>query len=137
MKDRQTKTLGSRTHKRAGKRRIVSPTWSPGKRRQGPRAPNGQAGARNRNLELGTQARGGSGNGSQLEYTTALYRFEDERYYRTSDPELAVIASRGTLAKWRCMGIGPPFIRFGGRILYLGKDLNDWLDQHRVKTFQN
>ena len=137
MKDRQTKNLGSRTHEWAGKPRIVSPTSSPRKRRQGPRAPHGHAGARNRNLELGAQARGGSGNGSQLGRTTALYRFEDERYYRTSDPELAVIASRGTLAKWRCMGIGPPFIRFGGRILYLGKDLNDWLDRHRVKTFQN
>ena len=60
----------------------------------------------------------------------------DERYYRTSDPELAVIASRGTLAKWRCMGIGPPFMGFGGRILYLGKDLNDWVDRHSVKTFE-
>ena len=137
MKNRQTKTLGSRTHERAGNRQIVSPNSSPGKRRQGPRAPHGHAGARNRNAGLETQARGGFGNGSQLECTTALYRFEDERYYRTSDPELAVIAGRGTLAKWRCMGIGPPFIRFGGRILYLGKDLNDWLDQHRVKTFQN
>ena len=137
MKDRQTKPLGSRTRGRAGKRRIVSPTLSPRKRRQGRRAPHGHAAARNRNLGLETQARGGSGNESLLEYATALYRFEDERYYRTSDPELAVIASRGTLAKWRCMGIGPPFIRFGGRILYLGKDLNDWLDQHRVKTFQN
>ena len=137
MKDRQTKTLGSRGHEWAGKPHVVSPNSSPAKGRQGPRAPHGHAGARKRNPKLETQARGGSGNGSQMECTTALYRFEDERYYRTSDPELAVIASRGTLAKWRCMRIGPPFIRFGGRILYLGKDLNDWLDQHRVKTFQN
>ena len=63
-----------------------------------------------------------------------MYRFEDDRYYRTSDPELRVIATPGTMAKWRCMGIGPPFIRFGGRILYLGKDLNEWLERHRVDT---
>ena len=63
-----------------------------------------------------------------------MYRFEDDRYYRTSDPELLLIAAPGTMAKWRCMGIGPPFIRFGGRILYLGRDLNEWLDQHRIET---
>lgn len=63
-----------------------------------------------------------------------MYRFEDDRYYRTSDPELLVIATPGTMAKWRCMGVGPPFMKFGGRILYLGKDLNEWLDRHRVDT---
>ena len=63
-----------------------------------------------------------------------MYRFEDDRYYRTSDPELRVIAAPGTMAKWRCMGFGPPFMKFGGRILYLGRDLNEWLDRHRVAT---
>ena len=63
-----------------------------------------------------------------------MYRFEEDRYYRTSDPELLVIATPGTMAKWRCLGIGPPYIRFGGRVLYLGKDLNEWLDRHRVET---
>ena len=63
-----------------------------------------------------------------------MYRFEDDRYYRTSDPELRVIATPGTMAKWRCLGTGPPYIRFGGRVLYLGRDLNEWLDRHRVQT---
>lgn len=63
-----------------------------------------------------------------------MYRFEDDRYYRTSDPELLVIATPGTMAKWRCRGIGPPYIRFGGRILYIGRDLNEWLEKHRVNT---
>ena len=63
-----------------------------------------------------------------------MYRFEDDRYYRTSDPELLVIATPGTMAKWRCLAIGPPYIRFGGRVLYLGRDLNEWLEKHRVNT---
>ena len=137
MKDRQTRNVASRSREWAGEPQIVFPTSSPGKKRLGPTRPRGHGGARNRYLDQGTQAVGGAGNGGQLGRATPLYRFEDGRYYRTSDSELAVIASRGTLAKWRCMGIGPPFIRFGGRILYLGKDLNEWLDRHRVKTFEN
>ena len=38
------------------------------------------------------------------------------------------------MAKWRCDATGPPFIRFGGRILYKGSDLNEWLESHRVET---
>ena len=59
--------------------------------------------------------------------------FDCKRYYRTRDPELAIIATRGTLAQWRHRGEGPPFIRFGNRVLYLGADLNDWLDRHRIE----
>ena len=62
-----------------------------------------------------------------------MKRFEDDRYYRTDDPALALIATRGTLAQWRSRGIGPPYIRYGNRILYLGADLNAWLDYHVVR----
>ena len=63
-----------------------------------------------------------------------MYPFEDEKLYRTDDPDLRVLASKGTMAKWRCMGTGPRYIRFGGRIFYKGKDLNDCLEQHYVET---
>lgn len=59
--------------------------------------------------------------------------FEDGRYYRTDDPALAVIATRGTLSQWRHRGEGPSYIRFGNRVLYEGCALNQWLDQHRVE----
>ena len=136
MEVKEIKSVRGGTRKQACKAGMRSFTKSPRKKRRESAARRGHAGARLHHLDQGTKA--GVGLGSKLwpERTRHLYRFEDERYYRTSDPELAVIASRGTLAKWRCMGIGPPFIRFGGRILYLGKDLNDWLDRHRVKTFE-
>lgn len=35
----------------------------------------------------------------------------------------------GNLAKWRCQGKGPKFIK-GGRIKYRKSDLDTWLDEH-------
>ena len=55
-----------------------------------------------------------------------MHRFEPDRYYRTADPALAVIATRGTLSQWRHRGEGPRYVRLGGRVLYLGADLNGY-----------
>lgn len=62
-----------------------------------------------------------------------LTRFDPARYYRTDDPALAVVATRGTLSQWRHRGEGPPYVRFGNRVLYLGSALNAWLDEHVVE----
>ena len=62
-----------------------------------------------------------------------MRRFQDDRYYRTHDPELALIATPGTLAQWRCRGYGPRYVKYGHRVLYLGADLNRWLDAHAVE----
>ena len=62
-----------------------------------------------------------------------MNRFADDRYYRTTDPELAIIATRGTMAQWRHRGEGPRYVRFGNRVLYEGAALNEWLDAHRVE----
>ena len=59
-----------------------------------------------------------------------MHAFEGDRYYRTSDPELALIATRSTLGQWRHRGEGPPYLRFGNRVLYRGSDLNRWLAAH-------
>ena len=61
-----------------------------------------------------------------------MTRFDNDRYYRTCDLALRLIATAGTMAQWRCHGTGPPYTRFGNRILYLGADLNRWLDAHVV-----
>ena len=61
-----------------------------------------------------------------------MTRFNPQKYYRTTDPSLALIATAGTLAVWRHEGRGPPYTRFGNRVLYLGADLNLWLDKHVV-----
>ena len=63
-----------------------------------------------------------------------MYRFEEDRYYRTNDPELIVMVTPGTMARWRRLGIGPPYFRFSRRVLYLGRDLNEWLDRNLVET---
>ena len=57
-----------------------------------------------------------------------MKRFDDDTYYRTDDPALAILATRGTLSQWRHRGVGPRYVRLGGRVLYLGRDLNDYLD---------
>ena len=62
-----------------------------------------------------------------------MRRFENDQYYRTQDPALRLIATAGTLAQWRCHGTGPPYTRFGNRVLYRGADLNLWLDSHIVR----
>jgi hypothetical protein len=40
--------------------------------------------------------------------------------------------ARSTLAKLRCLGGGPPFIKAGRKVLYRPIDLTNWLDQRRV-----
>ena len=61
-----------------------------------------------------------------------MRRFDEDRYYRTHDPELALVGTRGTLAQWRCHGEGPRYVKFGHRVLYLGAELNSWLDARIV-----
>ena len=62
-----------------------------------------------------------------------MHRFEDDRYYGTQDPALRLIGTPGTLAQWRHHGRGPEYHRFGHRILYLGRHLNEWIDAHLVR----
>ena len=62
-----------------------------------------------------------------------MHRFDPDRYYKTDDPALAVIATRGTMSQWRHRGEGPRYVRLGGRVLYRGIDLNAWLDERIVK----
>ena len=65
-----------------------------------------------------------------------MERFDDSRFYATSDPELEVFGSAGTLAQWRHKGVGPGYVRFGNRILYEGAELNRYIDEHRVVPAQ-
>lgn len=59
--------------------------------------------------------------------------FNPESYYRPSSPQMRDIAAEQTLARWRCEGVGPAYIKIGGRILYLGADVIKWLKAHRVE----
>ena len=76
---------------------------------------------------------------SSLSCTVPSCRFIVSILTATTAPTtrlLAVIATRGTLAQWRCHGTGPRYVRFGHRVLYFGADLNAWLDAHVVEAQQ-
>ena len=62
-----------------------------------------------------------------------MKRFDPDVYYRPADEAMRLIATVGSLALWRHQGKGPPFTKFGHRVLYLGADLNAWLDARRVE----
>ena len=62
-----------------------------------------------------------------------MKRFDPDTYYRTDDQALEIIATRGTMSQWRHRGYGPRYTRFGNRVLYLGADLNAWLDERIVR----
>ena len=62
---------------------------------------------------------------------------QPDRHYPPYAPELAVIAKPQTLARWRHEGRGPAYIKSGSRVLYLGRDVLDWLEAHRIETRAN
>jgi predicted site-specific integrase-resolvase len=39
--------------------------------------------------------------------------------------------SRPTLARWRCNGSGPKFVKLGGKVGYLDEDLNEYIERNR------
>ena len=39
-----------------------------------------------------------------------------------------------TLARWRCAGGSPPFIRVGRKIMYAVEDLTAWMNARRVAS---
>lgn len=50
----------------------------------------------------------------------------------------AVVAARlsirvATLARWRWLQIGPPYLRIGGRVRYHAADIDAWLRTRRVQ----
>jgi len=40
----------------------------------------------------------------------------------------------GHLANQRMRGEGPPYLKFSRRVLYDVKELEQWLERHRVRT---
>ena len=59
--------------------------------------------------------------------------FEDETFYRPTDPAVAQFWAAKTLANMRLDGRGPSYLKLGGRVLYSGHDLNSYLEGCRVE----
>ena len=58
-----------------------------------------------------------------------------KRYLNAVEAATFIGAAAQTLAKWRCNGGGPPFIRLSrGRIMYAVDDLIAWMDARRVTS---
>ncbi|SFO25650.1 Helix-turn-helix domain-containing protein [Bradyrhizobium sp. Ghvi] len=53
-------------------------------------------------------------------------------YHKPEAAAARIGLTPGTLAKWRCAGTGPAYIRIGGRILYKEADLDAFRDACRV-----
>ena len=62
-----------------------------------------------------------------------MLRFDDERYYVTTDSELQLLGTPAALAKQRSRGEGPRYLKLGRRVLYRGRDLNQFLDESVVE----
>ena len=48
--------------------------------------------------------------------------------------EEAYSLDAGTLANWRSKGLGPEYVKVGGKVLYMVNKLEAWLRQGRVQT---
>lgn len=59
--------------------------------------------------------------------------FSDNQNYVLGDPDLNIIGDREKLAQWRHKGVDPAFYKLGRKIIYAGKDLNDWANAQRVE----
>ena len=62
-----------------------------------------------------------------------MRRFDDERYYLTTDSELQLLGTPAALAKKRSRGEGPRYLKVGKRVLYRGRDLNQFLDESVIE----
>ncbi|SMX24044.1 MerR family transcriptional regulator [Boseongicola aestuarii] len=58
--------------------------------------------------------------------------FDNNRTYILGDPELHLLGTREKLAQWRHRMVGPPWVKIGRKVAYLGTDLNNWLAAQRT-----
>lgn len=53
--------------------------------------------------------------------------FDDDQIYRPNKVSDYTGFAEQTLAKWRCLGSGPAYLKISGRIFYSGSALNAWI----------
>ncbi len=56
------------------------------------------------------------------------------RYLRTNEAALWLGVARQTLARWRVEGVGPPFVKLGGAVLYDVHELENFVEQRRRRS---
>ncbi len=60
--------------------------------------------------------------------------FDENTLYPANDPAVLELASYSTMSHWRVQGCGPSYVKIGGRVAYLGGDLNLWLKARTVRV---
>lgn len=59
---------------------------------------------------------------------------DPKAYYDASAPELDVLGKPQTRNRHRCEGTGCPYIKIGGRVVYRGSDVLDYLAARTIAT---
>ena len=62
-----------------------------------------------------------------------LKPFDEQSFYKTTDPALTAILAPQTLRLWRCKGRGPKYVKLGSRVFYRGGDLNQFIESRLVE----
>jgi hypothetical protein len=63
-----------------------------------------------------------------------MAEIDDDAMLDAEAAERLIGLRKATLAKMRCIGGGPPFVKAGRRVLYRRADIKAWLDARRVKN---
>lgn len=64
-------------------------------------------------------------------------RFDPDAWYDQSSVAESLGWSPRSLERWRSTGSGPPYSKVAGRVLYLGADINAWLEEARHPRFKD
>lgn len=55
----------------------------------------------------------------------------EKKYLKATDAAEHIGYTPNTLAQYRCLKIGPAYIKVRGRVLYAVEDLDKWVESHR------
>jgi predicted site-specific integrase-resolvase len=57
-----------------------------------------------------------------------------KQYFSPDEAARTIGVASQTLARWRCEGGGPPFIRVGRKIMYGATDITAWMNSRRMSS---
>ena len=60
----------------------------------------------------------------------------EKRFLKNDEAAEILRISANTLNKWRCRGLGPPYLKFNGTIRYDIDSLLKWANSQTVKTVE-
>lgn len=63
-----------------------------------------------------------------------MTKIDPDAHYLPTSPELGKLARPQTFAKWRHEGRGPAYHKAGHHVVYLGRDVLEWLARNRIET---